>query len=150
MFFNLNGLPTSDAHQVGGIKITPNPEFQRHRVRREPDADRDTDDVLFRAGEYVYYINGIGHIDKREIGTILNQNEHGSLFGQPKYTVKFRNVLDGTERINPDSYQSELVLALPKDLMQGGGKRRKSKHRKSKHRKSKHRKSKHRKSKKSN
>ena len=143
---------SGDAQQVGGIKITPSPEFQRHlqrhRNRREPGANRYEDNQIFFQDDKVYYINGIGHIDKRQIGTIVNKNENGSSFGEPSYTVNFKNVSDDTKIIkNPNCHQSDIVLVLPEDLMQRGGKNRKIS---KKNRKSKHRKSKHRKSKKSN
>jgi len=147
-----------DAQQVGGIKINPNPELQRHlqrhRDRRERGANRYTEDeeVIFSIGDNVYSINSSDVIDNTQIGTILNLAGY-SLFRDPQYEVEFKNVSNGvTTTITKD--QSDLVLVLPEDLMQGGGKHRKiskknriSKHRKSKHRKSKHRISKHRKSK---
>ena len=143
-----------DAQQVGGIKINPSPAQQHHRNRREPRADRyeHEDKQIFFQGDKVYFISSSDVIDKTQIGTIINKNQNGSLFGDPRYEVNFKNVSDGTERINPNCSQSDIVLVLTEDLMQGGGKHRKiskknrkSKHRKSKHRKSKHRKSKHRK-----
>ena len=133
--------------------------LQYHRGRRDPGwIDLNPENQIFFQGNKVYSKLG-GKIDKRRIGTIVNKNENGSLFGgEPIYTVDFKNVSDGgNERTNYRCYQSELVLKMPGEMQdegaaQGGGKNRKisKKNRKSKHRKSKHRKSKHRKLKKSN
>ena len=130
-----------------------------HMDRRNPGwIDLNPENQIFFQEDKVYSKLG-GEIDKKRIGIIVNKNENGSLFGEPMYTVKFKNVSDGgNEIINDRCYQSELVLKMPGEMQdeaegaaQGGGKRRKSKHRKSKHRKSKHRKSKkQRKSKKKN
>ena len=144
--------------------------LQYHMDRRNPAwIELNPENQIFFQGNNVYSKLG-GTIDKRRIGTILNKNEKGSLFGEPMYTVEFKNVLDGTKKINDRCNQSDLVLKMPGEIMQdeegvqgvaqgaaqgaaaqgaaqGGGKNRKisKKHRKSKHRKSKHRKSKHRK-----
>ena len=136
--------------------------LQYHMERRNPAwIELNPENQIFFQENKVYSKLG-GTIDKRRIGTILNKNEKGSLFGEPMYTVEFKNVLDGTKKINDRCNQSDLVLKMPGEMQdeegvqvqgaaqgaaQGGGKNRKisKKHRKSKHRKSKHRKSKHRK-----
>jgi hypothetical protein len=130
--------------------------------RRNPGwIDINPENQIFFTGNKVYSNLG-GKIDKTRIGTILNKNEKGSLFGEPMYTVKFKNVFNDQENINPSCYQSDLVLKMPGEMQdeegvqvqgaaQGGGKyqkiskkNRNSKHRISKHRISKHRISKHR------
>jgi len=142
------GLPADYATHRADLAMHRRNYLRFHMDRRDPGwIELNPEKQIFFTGNKVYSKLG-GKIDKRRIGIILNKNEKGSLFGEPIYTVNFKNVSDdGNERINDTCFQSDLVLKMPGEMQdegaaQGGGKRRKSKHRKSKHRKSKHRKSK--------
>jgi len=120
--------------------------LQYHLDRRNIGLHLHTDSQLFFQGNRVYFIDSERKVDKSRIGIILNKNVEEPLLEEPTYQVEFKNVSDGSKQIDPSCHQSNLVLRIPGEQMQGGKNRKISK----KHRKSKHRNSKHRKSKKSN